>query len=379
MMNNEPARTQPDMENIIRKKSVWQKLWQTLSRNWMWKLFSLVLAVCLWGGLITQDGSLPRDKVIDNVRITLTNSATLRSNGFIVVSGLEDLSPVRIRASVPQRNYTSASAGNYVARLDLAQIQATGEQTLQVTAAASNASQYGTVEEIFNGSVTLVVDEYSEQASVPVEIRLDGEVPAGYYAGALSSSVDSVDISGPRSVVDKVARCVVNYDQSTLSPLRSPNVANLSFVFEDAQGNQLDDDNLNVTAHGQTAALQRIAVSQEVYYLARVQVAVDALVKGEPAEGYAVSSVRVTPQTVTLAGSKMAITPYLEEERMLYPFEQVDISGQSRSVSQLLYLNTPGNMQYISNNAVQVVVTILPEEFVNMAGGGAFSAGNGNP
>ena len=97
--------------------------------------------------------------------------------------------------------------------------------------------------------------------------------------------------------------------------------------------------------------------------------AADALVTGEPAEGYAVSSVRVTPQSVTLAGSKMAIEPYLAEGAALYPYEQVDISGQSRTVSQLLYLNTPGNVDYISNTAVQVVVSILPEEFVNMASG----------
>ena len=45
----------------------------------------------------------------------------------------------------------------------------------------------------------------------------------------------------------------------------------------------------------------------------------------------------------------------------------MDISGQSRTVSQLLYLNTPGNMDYISNNTVQVVVTILPEEFVKLS------------
>ena len=92
-------------------------------------------------------------------------------------------------------------------------------------------------------------------------------------------------------------------------------------------------------------------------------------VKGEPAEGYAVSSIRVTPQTITLAGSEVALASYLTDGALLYPFEQVDISGQSRTVSQLLYLNTPGNVEYISNNAVQVVVSILPEEFVNMASG----------
>ena len=73
-----------------------------------------------------------------------------------------------------------------------------------------------------------------------------------------------------------------------------------------------------------------------------------------------------------------ALAPYLEEDAALYPYEQVNISGQSRTVTQLLYLNTPGNVDYISNNTVQVVVTIVPEEFVNVATGANQNAGQ-NP
>ena len=118
---------------------------------------------------------------------------------------------------------------------------------------------------------------------------------------------------------------------------------------------------------------------QEIYYLARVKVDTDALITGEPAEGYAVSGIRVMPQTVTLGGSKVAIAPYLNEDAALYPYEQVNISGQSRNVTQLLYLNTPGNVDYISNNAVQVIVTIVPEEFVNVASGAAGEDAGQNP
>ncbi len=369
MMNNEPARVSSEQENTGKKKDIWKKAWSVLSSHWGWKLGSLALAICLWGGLITQDTSLPRDKIIDNVRVSVVNATALRQNGMIVVEGLEDVDTVRIRASVPQRNYTAASASNYSARLDLSQIQTTGVQTLKITASAGNASQYGTVAEVYDADVTVAVEEYSTLSGVPVEVRFQGEVPEGYWGGTLTRSAESVDISGPASVVENAARCVVVYDQSALSPDRSPNAVNLPFFFEDAAGNQLSAANLTVTPHGQTNAIQRITLSQEVYYLAQVNVAADALVTGEPAEGYAVSSVRVTPQSVTLAGSKMAIEPYLAEGAALYPYEQVDISGQSRTVSQLLYLNTPGNVDYISNTAVQVVVSILPEEFVNMASG----------
>ncbi|MBR3742080.1 MAG: hypothetical protein IKN04_16770 [Clostridia bacterium] len=366
MTNNEPARVPADQENAGNKEKLFKRLLHALTRNWIWKIGSLVLAICLWGILITQDTSLPREKVIDNVRVTVTNSASLRSNGMVVVDGLDDVTTVKLRVSVPQRNYSSAAASNYVARLDLNQIQETGEQTLKITASASNATQFGTVLEVYNPEVTVNVEEYCTQTQVPVEVRLTGEMPENYYGGTVNRSAESVDISGPASVVEKAVRCVVEYDQSALSPERSPNAANLPFYFEDAEGNILDDSDLTVTPHGQSTAIQRITVRQEVYYLARVKVAADALVTGEPAEGYAVSSIRVMPQTVTLGGSQVAIAPYLAEDAALYPYEQVDISGQSRTMTQLLYLNTPGNVDYISNNTVQVIVNIVPEEFVNV-------------
>ena len=371
MMKNDVPRTPvPEQETTAPKKNIWRSIWQRVSHNWLWKVASLVMAISLWGVLITQDTALPRDKVIDNVRVTITNAVTLRNNGYIVVSGLDDVQPVRLRARVPQRNYTTAASDNYTARLDLSQIQGTGEQTVKITASSSNSSQYGTVMEVYEPEVTLWVEEYSALSNVPVEVRLTGEMSGDYFATSLTRSVEAVDVSGPKSVVEKVARCVLDYDQSTLTPERSPNSASLPFYFEDAAGNQLDSENLTVTPRGQSTAIQRITVTQDVYYLARVSVDMEALVAGEPAEGYAVSSIRVTPETITLAGSEVALASFLEGAK-LYPYEQVNISGQSRTVSQLLYLNTPGNVEYISNNAVQVVVTILPEEFVSMAPGGA--------
>ena len=366
--NSDAARVPAEQENAGKEKG-FKRLLHAVTHNWGWKIVSLALAICLWGILITQDTSLPREKVIEGVRVTVANSAVLRSNGMVAVDGLDEVSTVKLRVSVPQKNYTAASAANYTARLDLSQIQTTGEQTLEITASASNAAQYGTVLEVYDSQVTVTVEEYSTQSQVPVEVRLTGEMPENYYGGALSRSADSVDISGPASVVEKAARCVVDYDQSSLSPERSPNAVNLPFYFEDAEGNLLDDSALTVTPHGQSTAIQRITVRQDVYYLARVKVDTDALVTGEPADGYAVSSIRVMPQTVTLGGSHVALAPYLAEDAALYAYEQVDISGQSRTVTQLLYLNTPGNVDYISNNTVQVIVTIVPEEFMDMASG----------
>ena len=368
-MNNDPSRTPAEQAGKKNWKDKGLRLWHAVTHQWGWKLTSLVLAICLWGGLISQDTSLPREKVIENVKISVANAAVLRSNGMIVVSGLEDVDTVNIRVQVPQRNYSSAAAANYSARLDLSQIQGTGKQTVRLTASAVNAAQYGTVLDIENPEVEVEVEAYATQTGVPVEIRVMGDPPEKYYVGEMTRSADAVDVSGPQSVVDAAVRCVVEYDMSDLNPARNPNAASLPFYFEDAEGNKLDGSNLTVTARGQYTAIQRISVSQDVYYMAVVPVDVMSLVTGEPAEGYAISSIRVTPRNITIAGSETAVAPYLEEDMAFYAYDPVDVTGESRNVSVVRTLRTPGNLDYISTNMVQVTVTILPEAYADLLTG----------
>ena len=365
MMNREPVRALPDQGNEAPRKSLWKRLADSLTHNWGWKALSLVLALCLWGVLISQDDALPRDKVIEDVRVSVINASVLRSNGLMVVSGLDDVDTVRLRARVPQKNYPSASAAQYTARLDLSQIQEAGAQTVTITASAANASQYGSVLEVYDAEVTLQVEEYITRRGVPVEVRQVGEVPAGCYAGDIQRSTDYVDVSGPRSVVEKVARCVVEYDRSALTPHNSPNAVSLPFSFEDRQGAALDGSNLTAAISNQNTVIQRIAITQDVYFMAQVPVNTDATLVGTPAEGYAVSSVRVVPETVILAGSESAVAPYLAEGAAVYPVEQLDITGRSNTVTGYFALGVPGDMDYVSVNSALIIVTILPEAFVN--------------
>ena len=110
MMNNsDPARVPQEQEagagnagKTGKKERIIKRLLHAVTHNWGWKLGSLALAISLWGILITQDTSLPRTKVISDVRVAITNSAALRSNGLVVVNGLDDTpSGIRPVQSLP--------------------------------------------------------------------------------------------------------------------------------------------------------------------------------------------------------------------------------------------------------------------------------------
>ena len=113
-------------------------------RNWGFKLLSVLLALILWAGLITQDPTLTREKVFTDVSVTVSGTDTIKRNGFIVTSDLDELlSDVTVRAAVPQGRYQEATVNAYNVRVDLTRVNATGEWELKLT--ATNSSTYGNV------------------------------------------------------------------------------------------------------------------------------------------------------------------------------------------------------------------------------------------
>ena len=70
--------------------------------NASFKLTALLISVVLWAGLISQDVSLTRDKVFNDVSVNVTGTDTMKRNGYIVTSDLaEALQGVTATAAVP--------------------------------------------------------------------------------------------------------------------------------------------------------------------------------------------------------------------------------------------------------------------------------------
>ena len=74
-----------------RRDAVLRRLRSIFLENWGTKLLALFIAVALWAGLITQDPALTRTKSFRNVAVTVSGADTLRRNGYVVISDLDDL------------------------------------------------------------------------------------------------------------------------------------------------------------------------------------------------------------------------------------------------------------------------------------------------
>ena len=340
----------PDIKRLLKRAL------RLITNNWPWKLLSLALAIGLWGGLISQDDTLTREKVFSDVSINITNSDALRRNGFIITGGLSSMPTVRITADVPQKNYNAVSASNYNLRVDLSRIQQPGEQTLPIL--ASNSTNYGTVTSLSVESVTVQVDEYMTRSRIPVRLNTTGTIPEGFYAGDAQVDPAYVVVSGPKSLVENVVRCVADYDLSTLGTTSGTERTAVPFRLVDGDGNTIDSALIDVTT--QNVSLDSIIVTQTLYTAKNLVINTSDLVSGSPASGYVIRRISAEPATLEAAGRDSYMAALNELHLTEYTDQQIDVSGLSTTITRNISLNKPGNIVHFSSDTVMVTVEIVP-------------------
>jgi len=324
--------------------------------NWPWKLLSLFLAICLWAGLITQDDSLTREKNFTNVKLNITNSDTLRRNGYIIVAGLDDLPELRMRVEVPQRVYSTVTASNYNPRVDLSKIAGIGKQTLNIT--TTNTTTYGSVTHISEETITVQVEEYITRSRIPVRISYVGELNENLYGGTPSADPAYVTVSGPKSLVNDIVRCMVQYDLSALNQTGVERTA-ARFQLVDALGDEIDKSLIDVTS--ESVLLDSILVEQEIFTSKDIPVNTTGVTIGSPLQGYEIKSVTVEPATLRIAGEDSWIESIASLDLSEFINERIDVSNATSTIHRNVRLVKRSGLKYASQETLLITIEIGTE------------------
>lgn len=355
-MNTEPKKNAPIIDPEVSQalKQTPSRFWKRLTHNWGWKLLSLLLAISLWAGLISQDPNLTREKRFTNVPISITGQDTLLNNGKIVLSGLEQENLVldSFRAQIPQRSYENASHTNFTPRIDLSRISQTGEQEVRVLFTTS--STYGTVASASPDTVTIVVDDYITNYRIPVTLNTIGQVPEGFYAPSPIIEPGTIAVSGPKTLVDQVACVQADYDLGKFSARAGIFRQVLPLKYLDIDGNVIESDLL--TASSASTTLRTITVEQRLYASKELDVSHHALLTGTPAKGYEVKSVTAVPSSLLAAGD----AGVLKTIDTIFTDAPLSVEDVSESFAQEIRLRKPAELSYLSANAATVYVEIGP-------------------
>lgn len=348
-MQNTPQ--QPSQNS--RWKEILQALGKLLLNNWGFKLLALLIAIVMWSGLITQDPTLTREKVFNDVKITVAGSDAIKRNGFIVVSDLDEiLGSAQLRVDVPQMQYANASANIFNVRIDLSRVTQTGVQEIKVL--TTDSATYGDVSQVTPETIEIEVEEYITRYRIPVNVDAVGTAPEGYYAGTAQPDPPMVAVSGPKSLVDKIVQAEAVLELGNLPQREGTIRTAVTFFLLDEQGNRVESDLLTVTS--ESVLLDSVVVEQTMYSTKSMDISELSMVKGEPAAGYEVKSVTYMPQTITAAGRAIN----LELLDTLYANSSVDVTGRTESLQQQVKVRRPTELIYLSADTVTVEVEIGP-------------------
>lgn len=169
-------------------------LWRRLTRNFVWKLASLALAVLLWSAVVGE----PELVTVQAVPVLYRNLP----RDLLLLSDTPGDVQAELRG--PSGRLTRATLSEVFAALDLSSVNAPGEKTFTLSASDFSLPQGVTFLRAAPSQLRLRFDRMMTK-DVPVQLRLKGTPPPGYRVTAQTVTPQTLEISGPESRINAVA------------------------------------------------------------------------------------------------------------------------------------------------------------------------------
>jgi YbbR domain-containing protein len=206
------------------------------------------------------------------------------------------------------------------------------------------------VQIVFAKPTTVAVKlEHLAVQTLPVRLSLSGQPAIGYQAGQVTIEPTEVIISGPQSLIDRVARARVLI---SLDEVRES--------IEQAMEIQIVDEQ-EVPLEGVTINPESVQVSIPLSHRGGFrEVAVKVVVRGQVAPGYRLENISVFPPVLTIFAEEPELVSELSGVVDTQPLELQDAK---QDITTRLALNLPENVTVVGTEGaqtVQVQVAISP-------------------
>jgi YbbR domain-containing protein len=303
-------------------------------RNWPLKLGSVILATFLYAGLVLSQNAQVWP---GRVPIVATNQPT---DAVLLTSNLGDVTNIHYFAPTDVADRLTSSSFNASVDLSTATPQAgTAFATVQVHVQAVDPR----VQILdFDPQVIQVQLDPLVTKSVPVVVDT-GNVPAGLHPQSPVLSTESVNVSGPDSVVRLATAALARV---VIQPSGLDVDQEVSLVAVDALGNVLSPVRIDPA----TVRVQIRVGSQQTR-----TVPVQPILSGTPNAAYQVASVTVNPVAVTVAGDSTSLGQLVQ-----LTTTPLDLNGATADVTSQVNLVLPPGITVIGSPTVTVAVHLVP-------------------
>lgn len=294
---------------------------------------SLLIATALWVVVSEEENPIRVELLTASVALEVANvDASL--------AAASTLTSVQLRVAAPENQWATLTPANFRAYVDL---NGSGARELHVPVQVEvlGARRVRVVDTIPVSITVNLEDLVTKQ--IPVQPRVVGTLPRGYELGSTVSDRRTAEVVGAKSLVALVSAVTANVNITGLT-VRLEQTVSLTAVTEG--GGEIR----GVTVRPSTA---RVAVAVTQNLLVRT-LPVEVEIGGQPAPGYRVTGVRVTPAAVRVEGS-IDVLQALDSLRL----PRVDVAGQQADLRTTIRLPLPDGLQAATSQAT-VDVTIAP-------------------
>ncbi|MCK9518234.1 MAG: CdaR family protein [Dehalococcoidia bacterium] len=321
----------------------WSLAWQmtragviNVTSHWALAAFSLVAAFGVW--MAIQDVENPRAQGLAPVSGGIEVEALNIPQGFLV----DDIAPVKVEVEARESVIPELQPGDFKATVDTSQLGQgvrTGLLPVRVTVTGRDGVR---VLDVTPNQVQVQLIEAAEK-EFEVAIRRTTPLPAGYEESE-PPTVDpfKVTVRGRPERVQSVRS--VEFDVS-LAGIRQDATVEGELIARTVDGNpvqvQLSQPRARATFH-------------VVQVVSTRTVALNAVITGEPQEGFAISGVVVEPQTVVVTGP----TNVIDSLGTRLDVEPVDVTGARQEVVKTARIVRPDNISIANRDTPTVVVRV---------------------
>lgn len=331
---------------------------EILRQNIGLKLLSVLIAVVIWYVVVEVNDPLETSSY--QVKVTTENESYI-TNGKQIFHIDDSYKTVMVYLKANRSTLRSIRADDISVTADLTQIVDLERDPVMVPLTAYCRNVLPSNITLSRTAIPITIENIASK-EFPVTVDTGDSIPGqNYEVGRTTPDPEQIVINGPESIVNNIDSVIANIDVTgmTQSSTKQASIVLMNKNQEPMSPETIEDDlTLNT---GDTGI--RVAVE---LWRKQSDVTLQVEYGGEPAEGYKVTNITTTPETVTVAGSSDALKALKDNGNTLtIPGTMVDVTGASADIAAEVNLQDimPENMRPAKNTAeiVTVYLTILSD------------------
>ena len=319
----------------------------SLSNNLGLKIMAVLFAVFLWWAVVNIDDPIQTRKYVVEVSVVNPEVVMQRGMSFQVEDSTKQ---VTITVEARRKVIENIKSTNIVATADMREMQES-TSTVPVRVSIPGFDGQYVSAKAYPQNIQVNVEKTQEKA-FPITAVVRGNVRDGYVVAEATVAPQSVEISGPASIVKKISKVVAMVDVSGLAADRD---IKTNLVYYDAADNEIKPTYLT-SGYDETG----VDVSVKVWKTKVVNVTFDTseIVAGD---GYLFNGIEYEPQTIEIAANAEMLNTL---EQLVIPAEALKRDGITENEQVIIDISQylPNGVILVDKDATSVVVEILMEQ-----------------